>query len=106
MTNENEDLIELRRQYDDVYTGLNTYLGLGNKVANPSAGDDRVKVKPTKAPKVATPKPDAREFSLEDAETPDPEDDKESGYKCGACGESLEGEVSPCPHCGVELGWA
>jgi DNA-directed RNA polymerase subunit RPC12/RpoP len=26
-------------------------------------------------------------------------------YKCGACGASLDGEVSPCPHCGAELKW-
>jgi len=27
-------------------------------------------------------------------------------YKCGGCGEALNGEVSPCPHCGAELKWS
>lgn len=27
-------------------------------------------------------------------------------YKCGACGASLDGEISPCPACGASLTWS
>lgn len=32
-------------------------------------------------------------------------DSQKITYKCGACKAELDGEVSPCPHCGAELTW-
>ena len=33
------------------------------------------------------------------------ENDNEYTYKCGHCGEALEGEVALCPYCGKTLRW-
>ena len=97
---ETKDLIELRKQYDDTYHGLNEYLGLGKD--NPSAGDDKAKVvKPAKQAKPIVTPPKSRDFTLDDA----PPDTDTEGFTCGACGESLDSEVAHCPHCGVKLTW-
>ena len=94
---ETADLIELRKQYDDMYSGMNTFLGLGKN--NPSAGDDKPKaVKPVRA--TATPV-QARDFELEDVKS----DTEDTGFTCGKCGETLDGEVAFCPHCGIGLSW-
>lgn len=34
------------------------------------------------------------------------EKEEKSTYKCGACDKGLDGEVTPCPHCGAELNWS
>ena len=100
MGDENTDLIELRKQYDAVYMGLNEYLGLGKD--NPSAGDDKAKViKPTRTAKPTITPPESRNFELDDVA---PDADSE-GFTCGACGENLDSEVAHCPHCGVKLTW-
>lgn len=96
---ETKDLIELRKQYDDTYLGLNEYLGLGK---NRSVGDDKTKVvKPARTVKSTPTPPESRDFELEDVNT----NVDTEGFSCGACGESLDSEVAHCPHCGVKLSW-
>jgi len=64
--------------------------------------------KPSKAenPPDSEPKPpeyERIELEVEDENEDDTPDG--TGFKCGACGKSLDGEVSPCPHCGANLTW-
>jgi len=46
------------------------------------------------------PKSQAKKFEMKV-----PKEEK-STYKCGACGASLNSEVTPCPYCGAELNWS
>lgn len=49
------------------------------------------------------PKSKAKAQKFQVAKPPPP---AKTTYKCGACGASLDGEVSPCPKCSAELKWS
>lgn len=48
----------------------------------------------------AEPKSKAKEFKVKAIK------EEKTTYKCGACGASLPGAVSPCASCGAELNWS